>query len=232
MRLLILTALQEEMLKIIKYYRPKIIFADKNRYLYKKKIENNIIYFGITGVGNKNVDKFFNKYMEIESEPDMVISSGYAGALDSSLRVGDVVVADYYICDNKSYDFKLHFGCEKVKYNLCIGMGVEKIFTLNEKLELKNRYKEVYFIDMESCATVRFCERNNIELIIVRAISDKLKFKFPDFRFITKSKKDLSYWMKLPANLGRLFFFRLNILKARKSIYRTIKSLIEKMSAA
>lgn len=128
-------------------------------------------------------------------QPDLVISSGCAGGADTSLNVGDVVVAsqtvyhDAYCGDNvafgqimgmpERYDAPaelvqkaLTMDCaETVRSGLTV--SGEWFVDSREKMRaILERFPEAVAVDMESCAIAQTCHIYKVPFLSFRIISD------------------------------------------------------------
>jgi len=229
-KLLIISSLKEEILMLIKYYKPEIIYEIGRNFLYRKKIGNIEIEFGITGVGSKNVKKFFEIYFRQNKKPSLLVSTGYAGAINPKLKVGNIVIASSFICNSDIYSFnKKNF----LQEYFGIGLGVNKVIYKNEKKIIREKFKNVDFIDMESCEVIENCIRNNINFVIIRVISDNSNFNFPEPVFINKSFKKIFFTklifklIKNPANIYKIIMLNFNLYKASKKLSRFLINFIK-----
>jgi len=253
MKILILSALQSEIDSLITLYKPLIIMEGKKHLLLEKNIEKHTLYFGITGVGEKNVRRFFKAYSPLNIKADLVISTGYAGAINESLKVGDIVIADKILC-NKTGEWHtvdatemfgmFHFDCSERSRPFTTWNGqivklyqkactVNKILLRDEKKQLKEKYNQIDFIDMESVEIATFCKNNKLNFIIIRSISDTVNFEFPDMEFIKDSwskinfSRFIPYVFNNPVNLYKIFHLRWNLFSAKKSLARILRKRLK-----
>ncbi|MFI3320683.1 MAG: 5'-methylthioadenosine/adenosylhomocysteine nucleosidase [Rikenellaceae bacterium] len=128
-------------------------------------------------------------------EPTVVINTGVAGGLDSSLRVMDVVVGrettyhDAWCGDGNVWGqiqgLPARFGADERLYN--VAMACHSRVTLHgglicsgdcfitscEELNLmKARFEEVLAVDMESNSIAQVCHLKGVPFLSVRVISD------------------------------------------------------------
>jgi adenosylhomocysteine nucleosidase len=129
-------------------------------------------------------------------QPDLVINSGVAGGIDTCLQVADLVIGtqtcyhDFFAGDVSDHLKELGFeqfiqadaaalqavkqvaaGREDVKFGLgCT--GDQFITTKEELFQIKNKYPEALFVDMESNAIAHVCAKRNVPFISLRIISD------------------------------------------------------------
>ncbi len=109
-----------------------------------------------------------------------IISIGYAGALDPSLEVGDLVVADKVIeMDSSRPDGDMKsYSLDKEIFNTIAGdhgkilLTVDRVAaTPQEKKKLREKYSAVA-VDMETSALAEEAKARNLSFISVRAITD------------------------------------------------------------
>lgn len=128
-----------------------------------------------------------------------VISIGYAGALDSSLAVGDLVVADQVIeMDSSRPDQDLKkYSLDKEIFTTAavprkILLTADRVAaTPQEKKELKERYSAVA-VDMETSALAEEAQSRNIPFISVRAITDTADQELIDCAHLVAENGDVS----------------------------------------
>ncbi len=103
-----------------------------------------------------------------------IISIGYAGALDPSLKVGDVVVADqvvyYETLKSYSLDGELLGTMPEVARGTLLTVD-QVVATPPEKKALREKYSAVA-VDMETFALAEETQARNLPFASVRAITD------------------------------------------------------------
>lgn len=131
-----------------------------------------------------------------EHQPDLVINSGVAGGIDTCLQVADLVIGtqtcyhDFYAGDVKDHLKELGFeqfihadekalqtakrvanGRADVKFGLgCT--GDQFITTKEELFQIKEKFPQALFVDMESNAIAHVCAKKSVPFISLRIISD------------------------------------------------------------
>lgn len=128
--------------------------------------------------------------------PDLVINSGVAGGIDTCLTIADLVIGtqtcyhDFYAGDVSDHLKELGFeqfiaadnhvvqvakqitaGRDDVKFGLgCTG---DQFITTKEALfQIKNKFAEALFVDMESNAIAHVCAKMQVPFVALRIISD------------------------------------------------------------
>jgi adenosylhomocysteine nucleosidase len=149
----------------------------------------------LTGIGGESAAKAMLT-LPVELH-DVCISTGLAGALDSNLKLGDVVVA----ITSKSLDQKLRVESDAVLVDFALACGAravnvsltsEKVVaTAREKQHLSPRGSVV---EMETSYVLTAAEKHRVPVIAVRAISDAAEEDLPvDFGRIIDSRGHLKY---------------------------------------
>jgi adenosylhomocysteine nucleosidase len=104
--------------------------------------------------------------------PTVIYSVGFAGALDPSLRAGEVVLPALVIDAS-----------DGSRANLSEGKGVLVTFgsvaSPAQKAQLRNSYG-AQLVDMEAAAVWRAAQAHGIKFAAVKAISDEFDFTFPE----------------------------------------------------
>ncbi len=239
MNILIQSALKSEIGDLINFCKPLIIFQNKRSALYSKNTGKNTVYFGITGIGPKNIRRFFEQAMPEIKDAGLVISTGYAGAVKPHLRVGDIAIASSIsgpgnseiVCPDQSSVLD-NLRIDYLKGNCYTSNG---ILGKKEKYQLRIDNPGIDFVDMESRETAVCCNKYSLLYLIIRAISDMLDFDFPDLEFIQDSwnridkAKLVFHLVKKPVDIIRIIKFLMNISIAKKRIFKTLKLIVEKI---
>lgn len=133
----------------------------------------------ITGMGRSNAGKALRRRLA-EDKPDRVISCGFAGALDPSLKVGDIV---FDAGRSPGLDQVLVEAGGRPARFCCVDTVV---CNASEKRLLRGS-TGADAVDMESGGLSEVCREANLEFAIVRVVSDCADEDLPlDFnRFLT-----------------------------------------------
>jgi nucleoside phosphorylase len=122
------------------------------------------------------------EWMLGESNPDLVIVAGFAGALTGELAVGDACIGESFVAvDLTSHSearpgISLEISERLVQF--CEGQGLRRtqIVTIDQpapKQRLSRQYENsISIVDMESYFVGRFCHEKNIPFLSFRAVSD------------------------------------------------------------
>jgi uridine phosphorylase len=138
----------------------------------------------ITGMGRANTEQAIQRALR-ELRPQRVITSGYAGALEAALKIGEIV----FSADEGSgvAEKLLAAGARPVKFFCSPAMLV----TAAQKAEAR-RHTGAQAVEMESEFIRRACRDAGLPSATVRAISDLAEEDFPlDFNRLTRPDQSL-----------------------------------------
>jgi adenosylhomocysteine nucleosidase len=140
--------------------------------------------------------------------PRLVVSSGFAGGLDPSLRRYDLIAADSVV-DAESHEITFDSTAlapwlEELP-NLHRGrlLTVDHIVRLSEQKQRLGERFQALAVDMESFAVAEVCRDRQIPLLVVRAISDAVDDELPPDIGHLLSRK--TFAGQLGAAVGSLF---------------------------
>lgn len=145
-------------------------------------------------------DRARHALVEVADKWDLkeVISIGYAGALDPSLEVGDLVVADQVIAPEGSGKTFKCYSLEKEIFNTATENRPKALLTVDrvaatpeEKKRLRERFSAVA-VDMETSALVAEAQVRDISFISVRAITDTADQELLDCSHLVEEDGDVS----------------------------------------
>lgn len=149
----------------------------------------------LSGIGKVNAARNATEFI-LKDSPDCIISSGVAGGIDSSLKVGDFVVGTetayhdvwcgegnemgqvqglprYFKASAELLD-KLS-ALDTEGYTLHKGLictGDQFLTTLEEDIRVKSLYPQALACDMESAAIAQVCLHYGVPFLSFRLISD------------------------------------------------------------
>jgi len=147
-------------------------------------------------------DRARRTLVEVAERYDLkeIISIGYAGALDPSLEVGDLVVADKIIEmdssrsdeDMKSYSLDKEIFNTTGEIHRKILLTVDRVAaTPQEKKKLREKYSAVA-VDMETSALAEEAKARNLSFISVRAITDTADQELIDCSYLVEEDGEVS----------------------------------------
>ncbi|MBI3860476.1 MAG: 5'-methylthioadenosine nucleosidase [Planctomycetia bacterium] len=113
--------------------------------------------------------------------PAWIVSAGFSGALQSGMKIGDIVVGDS-IVDVEGTQVSIDL---KMPANPAAGLHVGRLLTVDrmvrtiaEKQELAQQHAAIA-VDMESLAVAQVCREAKTKFLAVRVISDDLSVDLP-----------------------------------------------------
>lgn len=171
-RVAIVAALEREVRRLIRVRRLRAREDESGLRFFEG--EDAVVVCG--GIGAKAARRAAEAVIQKYS-PRVIYSVGFAGALDSGLKVGDVVQPAQVISaeDGSRVDLK-------------DGKGVLVSFGAVASPEQKAKLKESYgaqLVDMEAAAVARAAEARGVAFASVKVISDAADFAFPEIdRFV------------------------------------------------
>lgn len=117
-------------------------------------------------------------FAEAESDGplDLVLSVGWAGALEPELRPGDAYVLSVVIDAQTGEQFQLTEGERQLRL-----VTTARVADGNGKLRLRTAYRGAVMVDMEAATIVRLAQMRGIPVCCIKAISDAVDDQIPDF---------------------------------------------------
>lgn len=138
----------------------------------------------LTGIGRGNAQRAFADVLE-RTRPAAVITSGFAGALDPDLKIGDVVFRG-------SDQTPTAHQCRTLGFTPVVFVCADRIaVTRAEKAALRSTGADA--VEMESEAIAALCRDAQIPCSTLRAISDTAEEDLPlDFNALMTPESQLS----------------------------------------
>jgi len=186
-----------------------------------------------TGVGEKLCRQRVAKFLQ-DQQFDLLISSGFAGALNNDLQIGDLLLAKNFLTialDEKRSPF-LSFPIHEGKL-----LTVSALIDSSEKRHEIARTSGAAAVDMETEFVARACAEHGIPLLSLRVISDTPREPFPApariLFDIAKQKTDLpklaTFFLAHPNRIPRLAQFSRRIANARKILVRALVEIVREL---
>lgn len=178
---------------------------------YKGKINDTEVVVAQAGVGKVNA-ALTAQTMILEYKTDILVNTGIAGAIDNTLKIGDIVVADrvcehdmdtsavgdpvgfisgldmIYIDSDKETSGLIKKSAEELGYNACYGTVASGDVFVSDDAQ-RRRIKEIFnasAAEMEGAAVGHVCIMNNVPFAVLRVISDSAndesKMDYPVFK--------------------------------------------------
>ncbi len=163
----IVAALEREVRPLIKQWRPVERDHDGRKY---KFFENDRAVLVCSGIGPEAARRAAEAIINLYA-PVLVQSAGFAGALDSSLKVGTVLTP---ICVIDAKDgSRIEAGVGH-----WVLVSVDHPASVQEKAKLAEAYW-AHAVDMEAAAVARAAQAHDITFIGLKVISDEADFEMP-----------------------------------------------------
>lgn len=166
-RIAIVAALEREVRPLIKHWR-KNERDHEGRQFYFFECDEAVLVCG--GIGAEAARRAAEAVIVLYA-PQILYSVGYTGALDSQLKVGDVV-----------YPSRVINASDGSSVAISGGEGILVSYGHVAGPEQKRNLREFYgaqAVDMEAAAVARAAEARGVEFRAVKVISDELDFQFP-----------------------------------------------------
>ncbi|HEY1678873.1 MAG TPA: hypothetical protein VGG04_14250 [Candidatus Sulfotelmatobacter sp.] len=166
-RIAIVAALEREVRPLVKSWRVSEREHDGRRFRF---FENDDAVLVCGGIGAEAARRAAEAVIAL-FEPATIYSAGFAGALDSASKVGDLVRPARVVNAGDGSSFALDGG-----------VGVLVSFSSVASPEQKRKLRESYLadaVDMEAAAVARAAELRGVDFAVIKAISDEVDFDFP-----------------------------------------------------
>lgn len=179
----------------------------------------------ITGMGRRNASTQIHRTLTAFN-PERVITCGFAGALDSKLKIGDVLFDE---------DFNAGFGAALAALgvvNANFHCSTRVAVTALEKTELR-RTTGADAVEMESSVIRTICREHGIPSATLRVISDTADEDLPlDFNALMTSEQKISLLrlggaiLKSPRTIPRLLELQRNTRLAARRLAEVLHGLL------
>lgn len=192
----IICALNYEAELIISHMTEKTDKSISHILFTKGKLHGKDVVIAVCGVG-KVFAAICTQTMILTYSPDIIINSGVAGAIDSTLRCGDVTIASAVVQHDMDTSplgdpiglisgvNTVNISCsdkqEQIKkiamshnHNVLTGVvasGDQFVASVEKKNYIQNNFNAIA-CDMEAAAIGHVCFVNNTDFCVIRAISD------------------------------------------------------------
>ncbi|HEY4257985.1 MAG TPA: hypothetical protein VGM66_12285 [Candidatus Udaeobacter sp.] len=194
------------------------------------KIDDQGVEVLHTGVGEKVCRQRVERFLQ-DQQFDLLISTGFAGALNDELQAGDLLLAKNFstIDLNESRSFFSSFPIHTADL-----LTVAGLIDSSEERNRIARASGAAAVDMETEFIARACAEHGVPLLSLRVVSDTPRKPFPapmkvlfDMERQRTDYRQLSlYVLKNPATLWRLIRFGIQVAHARKALTKAIVDLV------
>lgn len=177
---------------------------------YVGKLNHKEVVLTQSGIGKVNASISTTLLIE-KFNPEVVINTGSAGALDQTLSIGDILVSNHVLYhDANATAFSYEYGqipqmpktyttdptllkktmhvLEQQQLNGKVGMivsGDSFIGSSEQRQKIKQQFPEAMAVEMEATAIAQTCYQFKVPFIVIRAVSDlangKADISFEEF---------------------------------------------------
>ncbi|HEY6112150.1 MAG TPA: hypothetical protein VIV62_06520 [Chthoniobacterales bacterium] len=196
--------------------------------IVRGKIDNHEIEICHTGVGEEICRRRMAAFLQ-DRQSELLISAGFAGALDPGLKVGDIVIAKNF-SSAKIPDTSRLAG-------LTVRIGdITTVKHVIDSAEERLRLAETTAaaaVDMETDFIAQACAEHALPMISLRAISDTRAHPLPLPPQVlfdieqqkTRAGKISLYLLRHPARVARMVSFIRQVRTARGALTRAVVML-------
>jgi nucleoside phosphorylase len=223
-RIAIIAAMEREVKPLIRSWKMRMMEQGGRQYRLFEQGEVGLI---CGGMGPEAARRATEAVIG-ELKPQLVISVGFAGALDGSLQVGDVFEPRAVI--NASDGVRTEMGS---------GRGLLVSSSTVADKEQKSRFRKAYgasAVDMEAAAVAQGAQARGVKFGALKAISDTVDFTLPPIdRFVAAdgsfhAAKFAGYLAVRPLLWGTVIGLARNSSKASRALCDALRSYLNSLS--
>ena len=186
-----------------------------------------------TGVGEKVCRQRVTEFLQ-DRQFDLLISSGFAGALNDKLQIGDLLLAK-----NLSTVELTEMGSSfsRLPIHEADLLTVRALIDSNDERNKIARTSGAAAVDMETEFIARACAEHGIPLLSLRVITDTPREPFPAPPHVlfdieqqrTNLLKLAAFFLAHPNRIPRLIQFARRIANARKILANTLVAIVREL---
>jgi len=197
------------------------------------KIDDRALEVLHTGVGERICRQRLGKFLQ-DQQFDYLISTGFAGALNDDLQIGDLLLAENFSTVDLS---EMRSSLSNLPIHIANLLTVPALIDSgNERTKLAHTSGAVG-VDMETEFIARACAAHSVPLLSLRVISDTPRELFPAPANVlfdieqqrTRMRRLAKYFLVHPNHVPRLIRFAKRIARARKILTSALITLINKL---
>jgi nucleoside phosphorylase len=223
-------ALPQESSEFLRCLRNKSRADRTGNRIIRGNIDDHEIEVLHTGVGEKVCRERLGKFLQ-DQDAELLISSGFAGALDDQLEPGDLLLADNFStvdpCTKHSSFSELQIWTGNL-------VTVPALIHSSEERSKLAQSSGAAAIDMETEFIARACAEHGIPLLSLRVISDTPQQVFPAppnilfdmARQRTNPVKLAGFFVAHPTRVPSLIRFARRIAQARKTLANALVAIL------
>jgi nucleoside phosphorylase len=201
--------------------------------IVRGKMDDRMIEVLHTGVGEKVCRQRVQKFLQ-DQQFELLISTGFAGALNDELQVGDLLLAKNF----STVDLN-----ERRSFFSSFPIRAADLLTLPALIDSSHERNEIArstgaaAVDMETEFIARACAERGVPLLSLRVITDTSRKPFPappQVLFdIAKQRTDLvklaAFFLTHPNRFSRLVQFARGIAHARKTLANALVIVVREL---
>jgi len=211
--------------------------ADRNGIrVIRGKIDDRDIEILHTGVGEKVCRQRVEKFLQ-DHQFDLLITTGFAGALNDELQPGDLLLAKNF----STIDLN-----ERISFFSSLPIHVADLLTVSALIDSSNernkisRASNAAAVDMETEFIARACATHGIPLLSLRVITDTPTQPFPappSVLFDIQQQRThiavlTKFFLADPRRIPGLLQFARRISRARKTLANALVSIVRSQVGA
>jgi len=193
-----------------------------------------------SGIGCENAAKAATTAI-LHNKTDLIINSGFCGAITTDLHVGDIVAADVIRHLSHGAPGQTITLAANLNNSLLAGYATAEFIsadTICSKSEVLKSLPAVAtaVVEMESFAVASICKEHGIPFLAVRAVSDALDTdpsqlfrSIADQNFNIRLPAIISAVIRRPSLIGQILTLAKGAKIAGKSLATAIVSIVEKL---
>jgi nucleoside phosphorylase len=226
-------ALPQESSEFLRRLRDRSRVDRNGNRIIRGHIDDREIEVLHTGVGENVCRERLGKFLQGQ-EFELLISSGFAGALDDQLAAGDLLLAENFSTTYPPQD-RSSFSELQIRRGTLVTLPT-LIHSSEERSKLAHK-SGAAAVDMETEFIARACAEHGVPLLSLRVISDTTRQTFPAppnilfdiARQRTNPFKLAKFFVTHPTRVPSLVQFARRIAQARKTLANALVSILREL---
>ncbi len=205
--------------------------ADRNGIrVIRGKIDDRDIEILHTGVGEKICRQRVEKFLQ-DHQFDLLITTGFAGALNDELQPGDLLLAKNFSTIDLN---ERGLSCSSLPIHVADLLTVSALIDSSNERNKISRASNAAAVDMETEFIARACATHGIPLLSLRVITDTPTQPFPappSVLFDIQQQRThiavlTKFFLAHPRRIPSLVQFARKIARARKTLANALVSIV------
>ena len=200
--------------------------------IVRGKMADQMVEVLHTGVGEKICRQRMAKFLQ-DQQFDLLITTGFAGALNDELQVGDLLLAKNFSTIDVNEGYSLLSNLRIRRADL---LTVHGLIDSSEERDKIGRVSGAAAVDMETEFIARICAEHGVRLLSLRVITDTPRKPFPAPMKVlfdieqqrTRLLRLTTFFLAHPNRAPRMIQFARSIAYARKILTSALIGLISK----